>query len=122
LAYFERARSSGAKQPTGNSLEVDPTEVETQQRMWGWRRVSALSTGIMAALLTLGFKNFDSLSFGLGRVLSGVVSPGLLGSLAVAGNAHASSLWVAATFNGIFYCGLTLAALSLSSAIGRRFR
>src|SRR5215469_14927253 len=72
LAYFERARSSGAKQPTGNSHEVDPTEVETQRRTSGWRKVSALTIGIIAALLTLGLENFDSISFGLGRVLSGV--------------------------------------------------
>ena len=122
LAYFERARSSGGKQPTGNSHGADPTEVETQQRSSGWRKVSALTIGILAASLTLRSENFDSLSFGLGRVLSRVVSPGLLGSMAVAGNAHHFSLWAAATFNGIFYCGLALAALSLATAIGRRFR
>jgi hypothetical protein len=122
LAYFERTRSSGAKQAAGHSLKVDPIEVEARLRTSSWRKVGALTIGIIAALLTLGLENFDSLSFGLGRILSGVVSPGLLGSMAVAGSAHAFSLWVAATFNGIFYCGLTLAASSLASAIGRRFR
>src|SRR3974390_3755174 len=50
LAYFERACSSGAKLPTRRSHEVDPIEVEARQRTSGWRKVIALTIGIIAAL------------------------------------------------------------------------
>jgi hypothetical protein len=94
---------------------------EVPQRKSSWRKVSSLTVGIIAALLTLGLY-LNSLSFGSSRIISGVVFPGLLGSMAVAGNAHAFSLWVAAAFNGIFYCSLTWAALSLTSVIGNWLR
>jgi hypothetical protein len=77
----------------------------------------------MAALLTLGLENFGSLSSGAaGGILTGVLFPGLLGSMAIAGNVHAFSLWFAAAFNGILYCGLIWVALSLFTAISRKFR
>lgn len=85
--------------------------------------MSALTVGIIAALLTLSLYTVGSLSWGkAGQALAGIVFPGLLGSTAIAGNAHAFILWVAAAFNGIFYCCLTWAALILLTAISRRFR
>ena len=96
---------------------------EAQPRMPRWRKVSALAIGIIAALLTLGLYSFSLPSLGkAGLVLAGVAFPGLLGSIVVAGNVHAFNLWVAAAFNGIFYCFFAWAALSLVSAIVGRFR
>jgi hypothetical protein len=94
---------------------------EGPQRKSSWRKLSALTVGIIAAFLTLGLY-LNSLSFGSSRIISGVVFPGLLVSMAIVGNAHAVSLWVAAGFNGIFYCSLTWTALSLASVIGKWLR
>ena len=101
----------------------EPSVTEAPQHASNWRKISALTVGITAALLTLSLYTVGSPSLGkAGQALAGVAFPGLLGSMAIAGNAHAFSLWVAAAFNGIFYCCLTWAALSLLTAITGRFR
>jgi hypothetical protein len=88
-----------------------------------WLKIGPLAVGMIAALLTLGLYDFGSSSLGkAGQVLAGAAFPGLLGAAAIAGNVHAFNLWVAAGFNGIFYCGIAWAALSLVSVIVRRFR
>lgn len=78
----------------------------------------------MAALLTLGMQDYRFASHlgEAGGALTAVLFPGLLGSMAIAGNAHAFSLWIAAEFNGIRYCSLIWPAWSLASAISRRLR
>ena len=98
--------------------------LESPQRTSNWRKVSALTVGVVAALLTLGLENlwFASHLGAAGGLLTGVLFPGLLGSMAIARNAHAFSLWIAAAFNGILYCCVIWAAFSLASAIGRRSR
>ena len=99
--------------------ELSDTEApfEVPQRASSWQKVSALTVGIIAALLTLSLYTVGSPSLGkAGQALAGVVFPGMLGSMAIAENAHAFSLWVAAAFNGSLYCGLTWAALSLLTA------
>jgi hypothetical protein len=103
--------------------EDSKAPLEVQPRMSIWRKVSALVIGILAALLMLGFNDFGSPSLGkAGQVLASVSFPGLLASIAVAGNVHAFNLRVAAAFNAIFYSFLAWVALSLVSAIVGRFR
>jgi hypothetical protein len=45
--------------------------------------------------------------------LIGLIFPGILGSMAVSGNAHAFHLWVAAGINGLLYFGLAWVVLRL---------
>ncbi len=106
----------------GTPPEID-VPLEPPQRKSSRQKISALTVGIIAALLTLSLYTVGSQVSGkTGQVLAGLLFPGLLGSMALAGNVHAFSLWVAAAFNGIFYCSLTWAVLSLLTAMSRRFR
>jgi hypothetical protein len=96
---------------------------DARQRSPRWRKTSAWAIGMIAAFLTLSLYNFGSPSLGkTGQFIAGVIFPGLLVSVGVAGNAHAFNLWVAAAFNCVFYFGLTWVALSLLIAFGRKFR
>jgi hypothetical protein len=56
------------------------------------------------------------------KVMSMIALPGLIGSMAIAGNVHASNLWLAAFLNGFFYLGLSWAAAALFNSILKRVR
>ena len=101
----------------------EPPTREVRFRNSRLRKVSALTIGIVAALLTLTLYSFGSEAWGgAGQIVAGIVFPGLLGSMSVAGNVHAFNLGIAAVLNGILYSGLAWAALKLVSAILVRFR
>jgi len=103
----------------------EPADIKsprTPQNTRTGQKVSALTVGFVTALLTLGLENSWFVSH-LGAawvVFTAVLFPGLLASMAIAGNAHAFSSWIAAAFNGILYCILIWAAWSLTSAIARK--
>jgi hypothetical protein len=89
-----------------------------------WLRFIPGIVGIIFALLTLGWPLWEK--FGkVSQALSEVLFPGLLFVIAVAehgdftGHGSLPEFWglvVAAAFNGILYCGLTLLALILWKA------
>lgn len=82
-----------------------------------------LGAGIVAALLSISLEHSVSSSFGdFGFIITTVVFPGILGSIAIADNAHAFSLWVAAGINFIFYLVLIWIICGVSRRILRRFR
>jgi len=81
--------------------------------------------GVVAVLLTLSLE-YSRTAYSMGysglTVVSMIAFPGLMGSMVIAGNVHAFSLWVAAFLNGLFYCGLSWAACALLNSIVRRVR
>jgi hypothetical protein len=86
--------------------------------------LASLIVGTAGFLVTLSLQSAAVVSLGYtGLVfMSAVTLPGLLGSMLVAGNAHAFSLWIAAILNGIFYCGLCWVICALSNALLRKMR
>lgn len=59
-----------------------------------WPLVVALGVGTITALLTISLERSVSSFFGdAGFAITAVVFPGILGSIALAGNAHTFSLW-----------------------------
>ncbi len=88
-----------------------------------WPLFVALGVGIITALLSVSLEHSVSSSFGNeGFAITAVVFPGILGSIAIAGNARAFSLWIAAGINLIFYFILVWAICSASRRILRRYR
>jgi hypothetical protein len=88
-----------------------------------WPLILAMGVGIIAALFTISLEHSVSLSFGnAGFLITAVVFPGMLGSIAVGGNAHAFSLWLAAGINFIFYFILVWNICGISRRILRRLR
>ena len=63
---------------------------------------------------------YPTISMGM-RSIVVLLMPGLIGSMAFAGNVHAFSLWIAAIINAIFYFLLSAIALRLSEKLIRRF-
>jgi hypothetical protein len=68
----------------------------------------SLVVGTVGVLVTLSLQSSAVVSLGYTGLIfaSTVAFPGLIGSMLIAGNVHAFSLWIAAILNGIFYCGL----------------
>jgi len=81
----------------------------------------ALAVGIIAAALTLSLYT-TPLMGSAGRVLSTVLFPGILGSAAVAGNAHAFSLGMGAAINFVLYFGITWVICKAFAGIGKKLR
>lgn len=75
---------------------------------------AAVLGGVMACL-TLSLESLNP-----GVVLVSFLFPGMLGAIALSGNAHAWHLWEAALVNGIFYFGLGWIASRLSAKILRK--
>jgi hypothetical protein len=93
------------------------------------------SRGVLLALLLGGIMASLTLSIeGLGApseipmigdprpVLVTLLFPGMLGSMAVSGNAHAWHLWVAALVNGLVYFGLGWVGSRVIASLFRRVR
>ena len=92
-----------------------------------------VSRGVLIALLLGGIMASLTLSIeGLGApaeipmigdprsVLVTLLFPGMLGSMAVSGNAHAWHLWVAALVNGLVYFGLGWIGSRVIASLFRR--
>jgi hypothetical protein len=88
------------------------------------RVLVCLALGIAAIFVTLSLESHAVESLGYtGLVFASTVAfPGLLGSMAIAGNVHAFSLWIAATVNGVFYFGLCWIICALFNVIMRKLR
>jgi hypothetical protein len=74
--------------------------------------------GGVQALLTLNLERLSAISQspfwgGVQRCEVSLLFPGILGAMAMGGNVHAWSLWVAALFNGAIYFGLIWALTRL---------
>jgi hypothetical protein len=80
----------------------------------------ALAVGIIAAALTLSL--YSALMGSAGRVLPTVLFPGILGSAAVAGNAHAFSLGIGAAINFVLYLGITWVICKALAGVGKKLR
>lgn len=88
-----------------------------------WPMLVALGVGMVTALLSISLAHSASLFFGnAGSIITALLFPGILGSIAFAGNAHAFSLWIAAGINFIFYFVLVWIICGVSRRILRRFR
>jgi hypothetical protein len=84
----------------------------------------AAGAGIVALLLTLCLDSRAIVSMGYSglSVLSVIALPGVIGSMAIAGNNHDFSLWVAAFLNGLLYFGLCWTATTLFNSVVKRVR
>jgi hypothetical protein len=81
--------------------------------------------GVVQAVLTLNLGKLSAISDDpfLGGVQSFLVTlllPGMFGAMAVGGNVHAWSLWVAAGLNALIYSGLTWIAVRIASLFVKR--
>jgi hypothetical protein len=89
--------------PKEESAEDRGPNAKRNERLL-WYRIVALAAGTVVALLTISLYSLGPTFFGdSGFVFSAIVFPGVIGSMAVAGNAHAFSLWIAAGINFILY-------------------
>jgi len=79
-----------------------------------------LAVGIIAAALTLSL--YTPLMGNACQVLSAVLFPGILGSVAVAGNAHAFNLGIGAAINLVIYFGITWVICKVVAGIGKKLR
>jgi hypothetical protein len=88
-----------------------------------WPLIVALVAGIVTALLSVGLEH-SSYSFtgNSGFFITAALFPGLLCSMAIAGNAHAFSLWFAAAINFTLYFLVVWMICSVSRRILRVFR
>lgn len=87
-----------------------------------WPLLLGLGVGIIAALLSMSLQHSISRFFGdAGFVITAALFPGILASIAIAGNAHAFSLWVAGGFNFVFYFFFVWIICSVSGRILRNF-
>lgn len=84
-----------------------------------WELLTASAFGLLATGLTLSIYLAEFPSTGA-SVITAFLFPGLLASAAVAGNAHAFSLWVAAAMNGALYFGLSWAVCKVWIKIRRK--
>jgi hypothetical protein len=77
------------------------------------------------AVLTLDLGKLSVISAnpwlgGVQRCLVCLLFPGMFGAMAIAGNVHAWSLWVASGLNGLFYFVLTWIALRFASHLAKK--
>jgi hypothetical protein len=78
----------------------------------------SLAVGIIAAALTLAL--YTPLMGSAGRVLSAGLFPGILGSVALAGNAHAFRMGKGAAISFILYFGITWVICKALAGIGKK--
>jgi len=88
------------------------------------RLLHPLILGGVLAILTLNLEGLSATSNNpfwgdVQRCLVSLLLPGMLGSMAMGGNVHAWSLWVAAGLNGVIYFGLIWVAGRLASRLVR---
>ena len=103
-------------------MKRNDVSVENRHDSPRWPLVVALGFGIMSALLSISLEHRAALLFGdAGFIITAVVFPGLLGSMVIAGNVHAFSLWLAAGINFVFYFTLVWIICAVSIRIVRRF-
>jgi hypothetical protein len=83
-----------------------------------WPIFVALAVGIVTALLSISleYSGFSTSEIA-GYVIIAAIFPGILGSIAIAGNVHAFSLWIAAGINCVFYF---LIVLKICHVVSRR--
>jgi hypothetical protein len=81
--------------------------------------IAALLACIPAAL-TLGLESASAGTFG--KTGTALLFPGILGAIALSGNAHAFHLWIASIWNFIFYFLLCWALVALIGTAFRRLR
>ncbi len=89
------------------------------------RLIIALVAGCVPALFTLAIEKIvipssNPVLFAIQQVGIMLLFPGMFGSMAVSGNAHAFHLWVAAIWNFVFYFLVCLALVALIGRIWRR--
>lgn len=90
------------------------------------RLILSVLVGCVFGSLTLAMQSssilsaYPMISMGM-RSIVVLLLPGLIGSMAFAGNVHAYSLWIAAVINAIFYFLLSAIAFKLSEKLVRRF-
>jgi len=107
-----------AHKPADN--DPSPAKRENPLR---WPLLVSLVAGIITALLTISLETSAVVYLGYaGFILTALLFPGLLGSIAIAGNVHAFSLWIAAGINCVFYFLLVRMIWGVSRRILRRFR
>jgi hypothetical protein len=93
-----------------------------------WGGLFALLFGGLLACLTLAIERLSAPTqipiVGDPRpILFALLGPGILGSMAISGNAHAWHLWIAAGINGIVYFGLGWLIIRLIARLfGRKQR
>jgi hypothetical protein len=88
-----------------------------------WPLFVALAAGIVTALLSIGLGHLPYSFVGnSGSFITAVLFPGLLGSAAIAGNAHAFSLLVASAINFVLYFFVVWMICSVSRRVLRVFR
>src|SRR5580704_7510945 len=88
-----------------------------------WPSLASLVAGIIAVLLTISLEHSVIAYFGnAGFIITALLFPGLLGSMAIAGNVHAFSLWIAAGINCIFYFLLIWMIWGVSRRIRRKLK
>jgi|SRR5665213_1293214 len=81
--------------------------IEDRYESSRWPLFVALGAGIITAVLSASLEHRVALFYGdVGFIVTAVFFPGLLGSIAIAGSAHAFSLWIAAGINFFFYFAL----------------
>lgn len=106
-----------AQNPVNNEISLAKSNNSSRLSL-----IVAVAVGIFTALLSVSLE-YPSLllSGGAGLIVTTIAFPGILGSMAIGGNAHAFSLWVAAGLNFVLYfifiwsvckiCGLILREL-----------
>jgi len=82
--------------------------------------VVAIGLGCAFAILTLEIEKITGVSARSKFALT-LLFPGILGSIAIGGNAHAFHLWIAAAWNFIFYFLLSWVIIALAGRVRRRF-
>ena len=88
-----------------------------------WPLIVALAAGIVSALLSVSLEHSAySFTGDSGYFITAALFPGLLGSMAIAGNVHAFNLWIAAAINFIFYFLVVWMICSVSRRVLRVFR
>jgi hypothetical protein len=106
---------------------TESVEPEGTRRSGSRGTLLALLFGGIMASLTLSIEGLGSPSeipmIGDPRpVLVTLLFPGMLGSMAVSGNAHSWHLWIAALVNGLVYFGLGWIGSKVIASLFRKIR
>jgi hypothetical protein len=91
----------------------------------GVKPILALTLGLLFATLTHFISKLSIIPESpiVGAVQEGLpilIAPGIIGAIAISGNAHASSLWVAAAINALVYFAVGWFACALFSRLARK--
>jgi len=81
------------------------------------RVIVASTVGIAMGLTTFSLEHFSWFE----HYLVPLLLPGVIGSMAVAGNAHAFSLWIAAIINALFYSLIIWLLGAVLATLRRKF-